>query len=84
MIEFLKFVDELKDSFPVHVEIYYSKIKGWTIKVYKQGCADDYPKSERCGNDAIMADVYDRDMELAFARAHAELKRWMINFLGGY
>ena len=84
MIEFLKFVDDLKDRFPVHVEIYYSKIMDWRISITKVNCADDYPGCIREGNDAVLVDVFDIDMELAFARAHVELKDWLCKFNGGY
>lgn len=84
MSDFLRFVDDLRHRFPVHVEIYYSKIMDWCIRVTKQGCASDYPKSPHDGNDAIMCDVQDCDMELAFAMAHVALKEWMLENNGGY
>ena len=84
MSDFLRFVDDLRHRFPVHVEIYYSKIMDWCIRVTKQDCASDYPKSPHDGNDAIMCNVQDCDMELAFAMAHVALKEWMLENNGGY
>ena len=84
MTDFLKFLDDLVKRFPLHVEIGYNKIADWCIEIYKRGCADDYPNSPRDGNDAVLVRVQDTDMELAFARAHVELKTWLVGNEGGY
>lgn len=84
MDDFMKFIDELKNRFPVHVEIYYSKICDWRIYVFKKGCAEDYPESEREGNDAVLCDEQDGDMELCFAKAHVAVKEWLMEHDGGY
>ena len=84
MNDFLKFLDEKLKYFPMHVEIGYNKICDWTIYIYKQGCADDYPKSPKSGNDAVIVDEQDSDMELCFARAHVALKEWLLENESGY
>lgn len=84
MNDFLKFFDDKVSKFPMHLEITYSKITDWGIHIYKKGCASDYPKSEKRGNDALICCVQDSDMELAFAKAHCELKEWLLNNNGGY
>lgn len=84
MNDFLVFIDKLTNYFPVHVEIYYSKIVDWSICVKKVGCASDYPESDHIDNDAILCDVQDCDMELAFAKAHVAVKDWLIRFNNGY
>ena len=84
MSEFLKYVDDLRHGFPVHVSINYSKITDWTIKIYKKGCAIDYPEALHDGNDVILVNVYDCDMELCFAKAHVALKEWLSEYEGGY
>ena len=84
MSDFLRFVDDLRRRFPVHVEIYYSKIMDWCIRITKVGCASDYPESPHDGDDVILCDVQDLDMELAFAKAHVALKQWLSDFDGGY
>lgn len=82
MSEFLKFIDGLGSA--VHLEIYYSSVMDWCIRVYKKGCASEYPESKKDGNDAILCDVQDIDMELAFAKAQVECKEWLIKFNNGY
>lgn len=84
MQDFLKFLESQLLDFPMHVQIGYSKICDWSIRVYKKGCANDYPNSKRDGEDAIIVNVQDSDMELAFARAHIELKEWLSENCGGY
>ena len=84
MDDFIKFIDELRRYFPVHVKIYYSKIVGWEIYVYKVGCASDFPKSPHDGNDTILCHVQSSDSELAFAMAHVAVKEWLIKYNGGY
>ena len=84
MSDFLKFVDDLRRSFPIHVEIYYSRIMDWCISVTKQGCASDYPNSPHDGDDAVLVSEQDIDMELVFARAHVKLKEWLLENNGGY
>ena len=84
MNEFLKFFDDKTKDFPMHIEIAYSKICDWNILIYKKGCADDYPKARCNGEDVIIVDESDCDMELCFAKAHVALKKWLLEFNGGY
>lgn len=84
MQDFLKFFDDKAHDFPMHLEITYSKICDWCINIYKKGCAEDYPNSKKDGEDAVIAYVQDGDMELCFARAHVELKEWLLEHDGGY
>nr|DAD72659.1 MAG TPA: 30S ribosomal protein S27 [Siphoviridae sp. ct7EW56] len=48
------------------------------------GCADDYPEARHDGEDVIIVDKSDCDMEPCFAKAHVELKEWLLKFNGGY
>jgi hypothetical protein len=84
MNDFLLFINNLVKRFPVHVEIYYSHICDWVIRVYKQGCAEDYPDSEKDGNDAVICYVQESDMELCFAKAQIAVKEWLADNDGGY
>lgn len=84
MSDFLRFFNDKVKDFPMHLEIGYSKICDWSIYIYKKGCADDYPDSRNYEDNAIICQVQDSDMELAFAMAHVELKEWLIENEGGY
>jgi len=84
MEDFLKFVDSLRRRFPIHLEIYYSKVMDWCITITKKGCAEDYPESKHEGNDAVLVNEQDVDMELCFAKAHVALKEWLREYDGGY
>ena len=84
MAEFLSFFDQKVRTFPMHLEIYYDRNCDWRIYIYKRGCADDYPGSVRRGDDAVIAEVQDNDMELCFAKAHVALKEWLLDNDGGY
>ena len=84
MSDFLLFIDDLRRRFPVHVEIYYSKIMDWCITVQKKGCADQYPKSVRIKEDAVLCAVQNSDIALAFAQAHVAVKEWLMENEGGY
>lgn len=84
MDDFLKFLNKKLKDFPMHVEITYNKICDWDIYIYKEGCARDYPNSEKYGEDAIVVNVQDGDMELCFAKAHVALKDWLLENEGGY
>lgn len=84
MEDLLRFVDDLRKCFPIHVEIYYSKITDWVIRIYKMGCADDYPGTNRDGDDAVMAYASSSDMEYCAAKAQVQLKDWLDHFEGGY
>ena len=84
MNDFLYFVDLLAHRFPIHLVIYYSKVMDWCIKITKVGCAPDYPDTPHEGNDAILVNVQDADMELCFAKAHVVLKEWLSENDGGY
>jgi len=84
MNDFLKFMDELKDCFPFHMEIYYSKIMDWCITVTRKGCAKEFPNSAHDGDDVIMVQEQDLDMELCFAKAHVAVKEWLRENNGGY
>ena len=41
MSDFLKFVDELRQREPIHVEIYYSEVLDWIIRIIKKGRPGD-------------------------------------------
>ena len=84
MTDFLKFIDDLRHRFPIHVEITYNKTCDWCIYVYKRGCSEDYPSSERNGNDAILCYEQDHNIEFCFAKAHVAVKEWMCEHEGGY
>lgn len=75
MSDFLLFMNSLRHRFPFHMEIYYSSIMDWCIKVWKEGCAKQFPNSPHDGEDAVMADVQDCDLTLCFAKAHAAVKK---------
>lgn len=77
MSDFLRFFDEKAASYPMHLEIYYSKITDWSIIIYKKSCGEN-------GKDLSICQVQDIDMELCFAKAHVELKEWLFENEGGY
>ncbi|MCD8207590.1 MAG: hypothetical protein LUD72_06620 [Bacteroidales bacterium] len=58
--------------FPMHMEIYYSHVMDWCIRIWK-GTEDNEIVTEQ-----------DMDMELCFAKAHAALKEWLSENEGGY
>lgn len=84
MDDFLRFLDKKLKYFPMHVEIGYNKVCDWNIVIVKRGCATDYPNSEKDGNNAVVVNVQDGDMELCFAKAHVALKEWLSENEGGY
>ena len=84
MSDFLKFIDDLRHSFAIHIEIYYSKNMDWCITIYKKGCSSDYIGADIEGDDVIICKIQDCDMELCFAKAHVVVKEWMREFNGGY
>lgn len=84
MSDFLKFIDELRQTFPVHLEIEWNKHTDWTILVYKKALASEFPDSPRIGDDAILCQIQDCDMELVFAKAHVEVKKWLMTYRGYY
>ena len=77
MNDFIRFFDEKVRNYPMHLEIYYSKITDWSIRIYKKGCADD-------GGDLKILYVQDGDVDLAFAKAQVQLKEWLLENVGGY
>lgn len=82
--EFMRFFDKKAKSFPMHLEIGYNKVADYGILIYKRGCAADYPKAKRDGDDVVICRVQNCDMELAFAKAYVALKEWLAEFEGGY
>lgn len=77
MQEFLEFFDKKIENFPMHLEIYYSKIMDWCITIYKKGCGKN-------GEDLQIVSVQSCDMEYAFAKAQVELKDRLMENEGGY
>ena len=78
MNEFIKFFDKVTECYPMHLEIYYSKITDWSIRVYKKGCGKKY------GSDLEILYIQDCDVDLVFAKAQVELKEWLSDNEGGY
>lgn len=77
MADFLRFFDDIVKRFPMHLEITYSKVTDWGIRIYRKGCADD-------GSDEKIVSVQDCDIEMCFALAQVHLKNWLLDAEGGY
>ena len=77
MSDFLSFFDKKVESYPMHLEIYYSKIMDWCINIYKKGCGEN-------GEDLPICNAQDCDVELCFAKAHVALKEKKKKNEGGY
>ena len=46
MNDFLKFFNEKKNDFPMHLEIYYSKIMDWCISITKKRLRIKLPRGK--------------------------------------
>lgn len=77
MSEFLVFFRDVATHYPMHLEIAYSKTIDWYIKVWKKGCGEH-------GEDVVILNIQNCDMEFAFAKAQVELKEWLLSHEGGY
>ena len=77
MQEFMQFFNSKTKDYPMHLEIYYSKVMDWCIHVYKKGCGDN-------GSDLEILYIQESDIELCFAKAQVELKEWLLENKGGY
>ena len=76
MESFLKFFNDITDNYGFNLEIYYSSITDWCIKV---GYKSTHPKS-----DETVINVSHCDIEFVFAKAQVELKEWLLEHEGGY
>lgn len=76
MNEFLKFYKSMQHERGWTLSIYHSSITDQNITV---GYKSIYPK-----HDETIIHVEDCDMELAFAKAQVELKKWLLENEGGY
>ena len=71
MEDFLRFFDsKVSSGYYMRLEIGYNKVAGYCIRVYHKGMGPD-------GEDQNLAYVQDSDIELAFAKAHVQLKKWL-------
>lgn len=77
MNDFLLFFAETVKRYPMHLEIYYSKICDWSIYVFKKRCGKN-------GSDLVICNIQDCDIELAFAKAQVKLKEFLLKNEGGY
>lgn len=77
MDDFLKFFAKKVLTYPMHLEVSYSKVTDWSVRVYRKGCADD-------GSDEVIVSTQDCDAELCFAVAQVQLKEWLLETEGGY
>lgn len=85
MNEFLKFFAEKVKSFPMWLELTnYQKPNTYNILVWTENHAGRYSDEIAEGDDVVMCNVLDADLELAFAKAQVELKTWFRKYDGGY
>ena len=77
MHDFLLFFDDVTDRWPMHMELTYSKITDWTIRIWRKGTGDD-------GRDERISFVQNPDLEYVCAKAHVELAEWLSENMGGY
>lgn len=69
MQDFLKFFDEKRKTYPMRLEIYCSKTMDWVVSIYRDG---------------LIVTAQHCDMEYCFAKAHVDLKEWLLENEGGY
>ena len=84
MNDFLRFFDDKVESFPMHFDLYYCKKCDWTLEITKNGWARDCPGANSEGEDVIIFRDSEPDLELLCAKAHVELKEWLLEYEGGY
>lgn len=73
MNEFINFFNKTASDYPMHLEIYYSKIMDWTIRIWK-----------KMDKDIEIVNIQDCDVDLAFAKAQVQLKEWLLENEGEY
>ena len=71
MDDFLKFFAEKVKTYPMHLEITYSKVTDWGVRVWRRGTAYD-------GGVEELVNVQDCDAELCFATVQVQLKNWLL------
>ena len=72
MDDFLKFFAKKVLTYPMHLEVSYSKVTDWGVRVWRRGTAYDGDNVQYC------------DAELCFAIAQMQLKNWLLEHEGGY
>lgn len=77
MVELFTFLAQLVNDHSIHIELYYSRIMDWTIRIYKKGCADD-------GEDVELVNEQDCDLNYLAAKAYVRIKDWLLENEGGY
>jgi hypothetical protein len=70
MREFIAFFDMIKDVYPMHMELTYSKTLDWRIHIWRKGTGDG-------GEDEEVLAVQDCDVGYVIAKAHSKLKEWV-------
>ena len=78
MEDFLRFFDsKVSSGYHMRLEIGYNKVADYCIRVWRKGTGPN-------GEDQELAWAEDCDIELAFAQAHVQLKKWLRDNEGGY
>lgn len=77
METFLKFFNEQRVYYPMHLQITYSKICDWRINLFKRGVLPD-------GGDLIIFCEQHSDIEYLCAKAQVALKDHLSEYQGGY
>lgn len=77
MEAFLKFFDEQRVNYPMHLVISYCKICDWNIRIFKRGAGEN-------GADLEIFSGQDCDLEYLLAKAQVALKDHLSEFRGGY
>ena len=75
MDDFLKFFAKKVLTYPMHLEVSYSKVTDWGVRVWRMGTAYD-------GDDEELVNVQHCDAELCFAIAQMQLKNCCWNTKG--
>lgn len=84
MSDLLKFFAEKVKYFPMHLEMTYSKATDWCIYVYKKNAALDYPGADTNGQDVVIVQESDPNIEVCCAKAYVALIDWFLECEGGY
>ncbi len=77
MNDFLKFFNEKVSFYPMELEISRSSSSEWSITISQRLLGPEV-------RDKQIIKVCSEDMELCFAKAHVQLKEWLLTNCGGY
>lgn len=76
--DFLQYFENERHRTPMHLEIYYSSVMDWCIKIYKKRMDNAFSDIKIYDEEVVICDIENADLAGGMAEAREQLEKWLL------